>query len=93
MFIESRSKTLRLRSEERNSSGVVKLYLNSAPPNGVGTGMETPTYKHLTPTGVKTVPGPITYYFALFAVNSCPGWSLPSLVRVNLISSPATLPL
>lgn len=32
-------------------------------------------------------------YFALLAVNSVAGWSPPSLVRVNLISSPATFPL
>ena len=50
MFIESRSKTLQLRSEERTGSGVVKLYLNSAPPNGVGTGVYDLVYKHLTPT-------------------------------------------
>ncbi len=29
--------------------GRVKLYLNSAPPNRVGTGYYAPTYKHLTP--------------------------------------------
>jgi len=53
MFID-RGATPRLRSEERNGSGVVSLYLNSAPPNGVGTGFYSPVYKHLTPNGVKT---------------------------------------
>ena len=32
-------------------------------------------------------------YFARFAVNSTGGISRPSMVRVNLISSPDTLPL
>ena len=50
MFIDQGSKTLRLRSEERNGSGVVKLYLNSAPPNGVSIGINDLIYKHLTPT-------------------------------------------
>jgi hypothetical protein len=37
MFIDQSVKTeYQLRSEERNDSGVVKLYLNSAPPNGAG---------------------------------------------------------
>ena len=34
--------------------GVMKLYLNSAPPNGVGPGLLTTAYKHLTPGEVKT---------------------------------------
>jgi hypothetical protein len=34
---------------------VVKLYLNSAPPNGVGIEPYALVYKHLTPNGVKTV--------------------------------------
>ncbi len=49
MFIDQRSNPHPLRSEERNGSGVVKLYLNSAPPNGVGTGFYVLAYKHLTP--------------------------------------------
>jgi len=37
MFIDPNVKReYQLRSEERNASGVVKLVLNSAPPNGVG---------------------------------------------------------
>jgi len=55
MFIDEGARSLRLRSEERNRSGVVKLYLNSAPPNGVGTGCYAPAYIHLTPNGVKNV--------------------------------------
>src|SRR5712691_6306061 len=43
-----------LRSEERNGSGVVTLYLNSAPPNGAG-GSCSSIYKHVTPHGVKPV--------------------------------------
>ena len=38
MFIAPSATLLRLRSEERKDSGVVKLYLEAAPPNGVGTG-------------------------------------------------------
>jgi hypothetical protein len=53
MFIDP-EQSLRLRSEERNVSGVVKLNLNSAPPNGVGNGVLARAYKHLTPNGVKT---------------------------------------
>jgi hypothetical protein len=53
MFIDRGATPLRLRSEERNVSGVVKLYLNSAPPNGAGTGFYSPAYKHRTPNGVK----------------------------------------
>ncbi len=53
MFIVGGARLLRRRSEERKDSGVVKLYLNSASPNGVGTGILTPGYKHLTPRGVK----------------------------------------
>ena len=36
MFIARSGKTHQRRSEERNGSRVVKLYLNSAPPNGAG---------------------------------------------------------
>jgi hypothetical protein len=54
MFVDRGATHLRLRSEERNGSGVVKLCSNSAPPNGVGTGFYSPAYKHLTPSGVKT---------------------------------------
>ena len=39
MFIDRGAKTLRLRSEERNGSGAVKLWLNSAPSNGVVLGI------------------------------------------------------
>jgi hypothetical protein len=53
MFIDRGARPL-LRSEERNGSGVFKLYLNSTPPNGVGTGFYAPAYKHLTSNGVKT---------------------------------------
>jgi hypothetical protein len=34
MFIDREATSLRLRSEERNSSDLVNLSLNSAPPNG-----------------------------------------------------------
>ena len=37
MFIDREAKPLRLRSKERNGSGAVKLYLNSAPSDGVGS--------------------------------------------------------
>jgi hypothetical protein len=36
MFIARQRKTHQRRSEERNGSGVVKVYLNAAPPNGAG---------------------------------------------------------
>ena len=36
MFIDQVARHLRLRSEERTGSGVVRLYLDSAPQNGVG---------------------------------------------------------
>ena len=36
--------------------------------------------------------GPKIGYLTFFAVKSVPGWSLPSRVRVNLISSPETFP-
>jgi hypothetical protein len=41
-----------LRSEERSGSGVVKLYLNSAPSNGAGRVLPS-IYEHVTPHGVK----------------------------------------
>jgi len=53
MFIDQGARSLRLRSKERNGSGVVKLYLTSAPSNGVGIGAYDRAYKHLTPNGVK----------------------------------------
>jgi hypothetical protein len=54
MFIDRGARPLRLRSKERNGSGVVKLYLNSAPSNGVRTGDYARAYKHFTPNGVET---------------------------------------
>ncbi len=47
MFIVEEQEPLRRRSEERKDSGVLNVYLNSAPPNGVGS-ILTPGYKHLT---------------------------------------------
>jgi len=52
MFIVEEQEPLRRRSEERKDSGVLNVYLNSAPPNGVGS-ILTPGYKHLTPSRVK----------------------------------------
>jgi len=53
MFIVEEQEPLRRRSEERNSSKAFPLQNLSAPPNGVGTGILTPAYRHLTPSGVK----------------------------------------
>jgi len=39
MFKDRRNHVPPFRSEERNSSRVVKLYLNSAPPNGKVRGL------------------------------------------------------
>ena len=50
MFIDRGAKILRLRSEERKVSGVVRLNLKAAPPNGVAAEFCAPAYKHLTPT-------------------------------------------
>ncbi len=61
MFIDRGARSLRLRSKEQNGSGMVKLYLNSAPSNGVGTGSYAPVYIHLTPNGVKTAVEPRTF--------------------------------
>ena len=55
MFIDRGARPLRFRSEERQRSGVEKLYLNSAPPNGIRIVFLARVYKHLTPNGVKTV--------------------------------------
>jgi hypothetical protein len=37
MFIDPRKTQNQHRSEERKGAGVAKLYLSSAPPNGVGS--------------------------------------------------------
>jgi hypothetical protein len=53
MFIVEEQEPLRRRSEERKDSGVLNVYLNSAPPNGVGADILARAYKHFTPSGVK----------------------------------------
>ena len=55
MFIARRTKPLRRRSEERNSTRVLKLELHSAPPNAVDHGISTQAINISPLRGVKTV--------------------------------------
>ncbi len=50
MFIDRDNANSIRRSEERNVSGWVPVYLNSAPPNGAG-GISCLCYKHATQRG------------------------------------------
>ena len=54
MFIDRNVSRNRLRSNERNGAGVVKLYLTSAHSNGAGRGLALPSI-NITPLRVKPV--------------------------------------
>jgi hypothetical protein len=53
MFIDRGAKTPPASFEGAEWFWMVKLYLSSAPSNGVGDGSLAPLYKHRTPNGVR----------------------------------------